>query len=160
MKPFDDLDAALDEDLEPGATSQPRAAIVVVDDDESVRQALNDILGERFTVTPCASAEEGVAAVNDETCAVVLDVKMPIHDGFWACDQIRKKAPNLPVIFYSAYQDLKDPFAIINEHRPFGYLTKDGNLKQLLSMLEAAVRLYQMTLHTKQLVRRLRRGDG
>ena len=28
------------------------------------------------------------------------------------------------IIFNSAFQDLEDPFVIINEYRPFGYMTK------------------------------------
>lgn len=157
--PLPNLKALLAEDADdaPAPDAEARAAIVVVDDDATVRRALELLLEERYQVTLRGSAQEGVAAVGPDTCAVVLDVRMKGYDGFWACDEIRKRYPDVPVIFYSAYQDAKDPYRIINEHRPFGYLTKNGDSRELLEMLEVAVRLHRMTLDNKRLVEGLRR---
>jgi DNA-binding NtrC family response regulator len=129
----------------------------VVDDDETIRKALVALFTKRYAVTAYGSAKEGVAAIHDEVCTVILDVRMKGFDGFWACNEIRKTYPDLPVIFYSAYQDVKNPFDIINEHRPFGYLTKDGDHQRLVKAVEMAVRLYQLTLQNKRLVASLKR---
>lgn len=158
MRAFKDFDSLLDEDAPtaPGDAVE-RPAVVVIDDDPAIRHALGALLGERYRVTLCASAREGVAAVGDEVCAVILDVKMQGYDGFWACDQLRKTYPELPVIFYSAYQDVKNPYDIINEHRPFAYLVKGSHVERLLDTLETAVGLRQVTLENKRLLEALLR---
>jgi DNA-binding NtrC family response regulator len=136
-------------------TERPR--LVVVDDDPDMRRSLEALLRDTYQIVLASGAAEGVAAVDDETCAVVLDIKMKGYDGFWACTEIRKKYPDVPVIFYSAWQDVKNPYDVINEHHPFGYLTKDGDTARLLDMLEAAVRMHRMTLYNKKLVEGLLR---
>ncbi|WP_437809328.1 response regulator [Sorangium sp. So ce1078] len=156
--PFAEFNALLDKDgalRDVSDTSRPR--VVVVDDDAVIRKSLFGLLGAQYQVTACASAKEGIHAVDDETCAVILDVKMGRHDGFWACDQIRMKCSDVPVIFYSAYQDAKDPYDIINDHRPFGYVTKSGDIKRLLDAVEAAVGLHLRILEGKRTIELHRR---
>jgi DNA-binding NtrC family response regulator len=143
---FKDFDALLGQ-AGAAAAQKParhRFPILVIDDDPSVRASLETVLTDRYDVAAYASAKEGVAALHDEFCAVILDVKLKGQDGFWACDRIHERYPHLPIIFYSAYQNVKDPYDIINEHRPFGYLVKDGNISRLLKMVDTAVQLYSI----------------
>jgi CheY-like chemotaxis protein len=72
--------------------------------------------------------------------AILLDIKMPEYDGFWCFAQIRKFNTTTPIIFNSAYQDVVPPDDILGAYRPFGFLPKNGNLKILLDMVEAAVK--------------------
>lgn len=130
----------------------PRSVVLVIDDDLATRESLEFILKDRYEVILCASAQEGLAAFRDDVSVVILDVKMRAHDGFWACDELRKKEPDIPIIFYSAYQSLKDPFKIINEHRPFGYIIKDGDIKPLLDSVDMAVRIYGIIAENKRLI--------
>jgi DNA-binding NtrC family response regulator len=144
---FKSFDALLD-----GASARgqreaaPRPTIVVIDDDADIRSALARVLGDRYTVVTCATALAGVQAVGDDVHVVIVDVKLQGLDGFWACNTIRTQYPDMPVIFYSAYQDLKDPYQIINEHRPFGYLIKDGDLGKLVQTVDTAARLHEIIL--------------
>jgi DNA-binding NtrC family response regulator len=164
---FKDLDALLDFAAGSGPRSgQPPPAstrhhtLLVVDDDESIRNSLYSVLSPHYHVVMCESALQGIRALTAEMSAVILDVKMSPHDGFWACSEIRKIQPDIPVIFYSAYQDIKDPFQIINEHRPFGYIMKDGDPNKLLVTLETATHLYHTTLRSKRIIERLKRRKG
>jgi DNA-binding NtrC family response regulator len=150
---FDKLDSLL------GLRSQKeqksaveRAPVLIIDDDAGIRAALTALLSDLYDVIVCASANEGVAAMHGEVCAVILDVKMQVHDGFWACDRIRERWPEIPVIFYSAYQDAKDPYRIINEHRPFAYLPKGSDETRLIKTLEHAVRLYSIALKSRKMM--------
>lgn len=152
---FTELDELLAEDVPFGSSEAQLPLIVVVDDDASMRKSLQAVLSPRYQVILAATAREGVAAITGEVCAVILDVKMKGYDGFWACNEIRRTHPDLPIIFYSAYQDLKDPYDVINEHRPFGYITKDGSTGRLMESVDIAVRLYKMTLDNKKLVARM-----
>src|SRR6267154_5824727 len=60
-----------------------RPLVSVVDDDESVRESLPDLLRELgFTAQAFASAEEFLASDHiDETCCLILDVAMPGMSG-------------------------------------------------------------------------------
>jgi DNA-binding NtrC family response regulator len=156
--PFKELDGLLQKVVASQRQQTERSRIVVVDDDPDMRRSLELLLRGTYLVVLASAAAEGVAAVDDDTCAVVLDIKMKGYDGFWACAEIRKRYPDVPIIFYSAWQDLKDPYQVINEHHPFGYLTKDGDTARLLDMLEAAVRMHRMTLYNKKLVEGLLRS--
>jgi DNA-binding NtrC family response regulator len=160
---FKKLDALLQQVVAAQRQQTESPRIVVVDDDPDMRRSLETLLRGTYRVVLASSATEGVAAVDGDTCAVVLDIKMKGYDGFWASTEIRKQYPDVPIIFYSAWQDLMDPYAVINDHHPFGYLTKDGDTARLLDMLEAAVRMHRMTLYNKKLVEGLlasRRQEG
>ncbi|XYH94764.1 two-component system response regulator [Sorangium sp. So ce1128] len=131
--------------------------VLVVDEDESSWQELGALLSERYRLVVCASALDAVAAFTEDTCAVIIDVRMSGQDGFWVCDQIRKMQPEVPVIFYSAYQDEKDSFEVINAHRPFAYVDKHGAAQKLLDALEKATRIFQSTLRSRRIIERLQR---
>ena len=139
----------------PPASSE-RSLVLVVDDDIDIRRGIELLLSSQYRVVTCASASQGVEAFNDEVCAVVLDIKMKGNDGFWVCDEIRKQSPDVPVIFYSAYQDVKDPFEIINRHRPFAYITKDGNPRKLLDAIDTATRLYRTAIRSRRIIAQIR----
>jgi DNA-binding NtrC family response regulator len=158
MPSFHDLDAMLARFRTAGAEPE-RHSVVVIDDDVSVRESMAILLGERYKLFLCASAREGVSTVDEDTCAVLLDVKMPEEDGFWACAEIRKSVPGVPIIFYSAYQDLKDPFTVINEYRPFGYVSK-GDLKKLLDQLALAVELRASIVSNRRLIKSLEKAES
>lgn len=161
---YADINAFLEAEGAPTKrANEERPFVLIVDDDPTIRAALTTVLKKRYQLSLCASAAEGVKAVNDDICVAILDVKMGKHDGFWACNQIRKNYPDLPVIFYSAYQDAKDPYDVINEHRPFGYITKNGDMKRLVEAIDLAVDFYSRFLQGKRLLenfKKHRQKDG
>lgn len=159
MPSFRDTDYLLSQGQDE-ADPEKHYSVVVIDDDVTIRDSLAFLLSDQYDVSTYGSAKEGVTAITEDVCAVVLDVKMPGHDGFWACNEIRKRVPNMPVIFYSAYQNLKDPYAIINDHRPFGYVAKGDDVQRLLDMLKAAVELQSMIVANQRLLRNLKDHQG
>ena len=97
-----------------------------------------------YRVRVCASGREGLAALDEGGIfAVVLDIKMAGMDGFATFAEMRKKDPDLPIIFHSAYQDLKDPYKIMNEYRPYGYIMKGGDFGELFRIMAEAIVHYQ-----------------
>lgn len=156
---FDNLRTLLN-NPQRAAAPAGRYPVVLIDDDDAIRDSLTDLLQDDYQIIACASAREGVAAVDESVAAVIVDVRMPGEDGFWACSEIRKKTPDMPVIFYSAYQDVKDPYAIINEHRPFGYVTKGQDIEKLLETLRLAVKLQGMIISNRRLIARLQKLQG
>jgi CheY-like chemotaxis protein len=140
------------------APSEPvRHHVVIIDDDPGIQDGLAVLLRDRYHLTLRSTAQEGVEAVDEDVCAVILDVKMVGLDGFWACNEIRKRSPSVPVIFYSAYQDVKNPYTIINDHRPFGYVVKGDNVQKLIDMLTLAVKLQATIVSNRKVVESLDR---
>jgi DNA-binding NtrC family response regulator len=129
--------------------------VVLIDDDREIRSSVPLALGASFMVRTFSSAARGVAAISSDVSVVLLDIKMPDQDGFAAYEEIRRKDPDLPIIFHSAYQNLKDPYTIINEYRPFGYIIKGQPLQNLTRLLHLAVQQRQRLLRHRKLVQEL-----
>jgi DNA-binding NtrC family response regulator len=154
---LNELSALLEGVEDSGTGTEGKPLIMVVDDDRSVIESLERLLSMQYRVLTCSSAVQSLAVLSEEVSAVVLDVKMRDHDGFWASDQIRKKNAHVPIIFYSAYQDLKKPLDIINQYQPFGYVAKGKDPKLLLATLEKAIGYYKVISENKKTVEELKR---
>jgi len=154
FKELEQLRAALRPSESPSGPSE-LPFVLVVDDDPLIRTSLDLILSRSYRVQVAANGPDGVALVRDELSAVILDVKMSGIDGFTTYEQMRKLDAELPIIFHSAYQDIKDPYEIINEFRPFGYITKGEDHSMLLRTLAAAVEQRARTLSYRALQSKL-----
>ena len=84
-----------------------RPLITVVDDDESVRESLPDLLNELgFAAQTFSSAEEFLASeiVADTNC-LVLDVAMPGMTGPDLQRELRLRAYSIPIVFITGQRD-------------------------------------------------------
>uniref|UniRef100_UPI0025D3F71F ATP-binding protein n=1 Tax=Phenylobacterium sp. TaxID=1871053 RepID=UPI0025D3F71F len=92
---------------EPRRKTARSLSVVVVDDDDQVRQMLCDGLdSEGFTVRSAANGASGVALVDaSPPDAVVLDYAMPGMTGAEAARRMRARHPHLPIVFCSGYAD-------------------------------------------------------
>jgi FixJ family two-component response regulator len=81
--------------------------VSVVDDDESVRESLPDLLRELgFSAEVFASAEEFLASrALDRTCCLVLDVSMPGMNGPALQEELARRRCAIPIVFISGQQD-------------------------------------------------------
>jgi FixJ family two-component response regulator len=85
----------------------PRPLISVVDDDESVRESLPDLLREfGFDAQTFSSAEEFLASesVADTNC-LVLDVAMPGMSGPDLQPELKTREQSIPIVFITAARD-------------------------------------------------------
>ena len=81
--------------------------VSVVDDDESVRESLPDLLREfGFAVEAFASAEEVLASdhVGRVQC-LILDVAMPGMSGPELQEELARRGHAIPIVFITAQQD-------------------------------------------------------
>jgi FixJ family two-component response regulator len=84
-----------------------RSLISVVDDDESVRESLPDLLGEfGFAVQTFSSAEEFLASdFLDQTDCLILDIAMPGMTGPELQRELAIRRRNVPIIFITAQRE-------------------------------------------------------
>lgn len=85
----------------------PRPLVAVVDDDESVRESLPDLLNELgFRVQAFASAEEFLRSADlGRTEALVLDIAMPGMSGPELQRELKRRRQDIPIVFITAYGD-------------------------------------------------------
>ena len=81
--------------------------VAVVDDSESVRESLPDLLHEvGFAVQVFASAEEFLASeAADETSCLILDVGLPGMSGPDLQEELIRRGRAIPVVFITAQGD-------------------------------------------------------
>jgi FixJ family two-component response regulator len=84
-----------------------RPLLSVVDDDESVRESLPDLLREfGFTARAFSSAQEFLSSdCLDETKCLILDVAMPGMSGLELQQELRNRGKQIPVIFITGQKD-------------------------------------------------------
>jgi len=87
---------------EGGAIQRPLVA--VVDDDESVRESLPDLLGEfGFSASAFSSAEAFLASEQlMQTKCLILDVSMPGMSGPDLQLELQRRGHHIPIIFITA----------------------------------------------------------
>ena len=84
-----------------------RPLVSVVDDDESVRESLPDLLREfGFAVEAFSSAEAFLASdVISETSCLLLDVAMPGMSGPQLQQELIRRRQDIPIVFITAGDD-------------------------------------------------------
>jgi DNA-binding NarL/FixJ family response regulator len=124
-------------------SEQRKGRILLVDDHDVVRQGIRLVIETRlaYTVLESSSASEALAIVErekDDLDLVLLDARMPDHDGIWALRRIRELRPNLPVLVLSTY-DTEDYVEGALEAGASGYLLKEATTAQLQEAIETAL---------------------
>lgn len=78
--------------------------ILVIDDEELILNFLRDLLVEEgFEVLTARNGEEGLALFETNPADLVItDIIMPVKDGLDTILELKKRAPELPVIAISA----------------------------------------------------------
>jgi FixJ family two-component response regulator len=81
--------------------------ISVVDDDESVRESLPDLLKEfGFSARAFSSAEEFLASnYLSQTRCLILDVAMPGLSGPDLQRELKRRRQEIPIVFITAHRD-------------------------------------------------------
>jgi len=102
-----DLDRFL-ENSGPGAREQVGPSVLVVDDDERMREFMRANLElEGYAVLEAGNAEEGFAALEggQPPQLILLDVMMPGTDGWEMLQRIQERHGAIPVIMFSGQVD-------------------------------------------------------
>jgi len=84
-----------------------RPLVSVVDDDESVRESLPDLLGEfGFAARAFSSAEEFLASdCIDQTRCLILDVAMPGMSGPELQRELKLRRREIPIVFITGQRE-------------------------------------------------------
>ncbi len=104
-----DLDQFLDRSGRSGTSTDQGPVVLIVDDDERLREYVRVNLEiEGYTVREAASADEGLASLEEESPdLILLDVMMPKVDGWEMLRRVQEKhgVGAIPVIMFSGKVD-------------------------------------------------------
>ena len=118
-----------------------RALVSVVDDDESVRESLPDLLREcGFAVEAFASAEAFlVSECLGQTQCLLLDIAMPGMSGLELQRELTRRRHAIPIVFITAHGDETDRPRLLAQGA-VACLFKPFSEAALLEALQAALR--------------------
>ncbi|MDP4299987.1 response regulator transcription factor [Leptothrix discophora] len=120
------------------------AHILVVDDDPSLRQLLQDYLGEHgLRVSAVADGRSMMSQFDrDAIDLVVLDLRLPGEDGLHLARQLRERVPTLPIVLLTGLAEEADRVMGL-ELGADDYITKPFSPRELLARIRAVLRRAQ-----------------
>ncbi len=115
------------------------ATLLIIDDEDSIRDSLSGILGdEGFNTITAPSAEEGLKMLAQaDIDLVLLDIWMPGMDGMEALEEITQSY-NIPVIMITTSDNETDINKAL-EWKINGYITKPFSIKTIISKIEELI---------------------
>src|SRR5580658_2745594 len=114
-------------------------SIAVIDDDELVRQALEDCMESAgYVVEGFASAEDFLESGSTRNAAcLIVDVQLPGMSGLELQDKLTGADNRVPIVFVSGNSANREKAA---RHGAAGYLAKPFRREELLRVLGVAIR--------------------
>lgn len=109
--------------------------VLVVDDDTSILDTVSSILsGEGYDVVSASTGQEALAAVaRKQPLLILLDMRMPIMDGWAVARALREQGISVPIVVMTAAESAK---RWADEVGAEGYLAKPFGLDELLTTVE------------------------
>jgi two-component system, NtrC family, response regulator AtoC len=113
-------------------------SVLIVDDDEGMRDTLTAILKREYRVLRVASGEAALPILNrDDVDLVMLDVRLPGISGFEVLRILKENYSLVEVIIISAITDVETAVQAM-KHGAYHYVTKDFDYDQLRSLVRNA----------------------
>jgi FixJ family two-component response regulator len=121
--------------------------VAVVDDDESVRESLPDLLRQLgYAVQAFFSAEEYLeSAWVGETRCLILDIGLPGMSGPDLQRELERRGHNIPIIFITVLEDETDRHRLLSQGA-VECLYKPFSERDLIKALESAILVNNITM--------------
>jgi FixJ family two-component response regulator len=137
--------------------SQSNASVFVVDDDVSVREALEGLIESAgWRVETFASAQEFLShSRTDAPSCLVLDIELPDLNGLDVQELVAHMEPSIPIIFITGHGDI--PMSVrAMKGGAVEFLTKPFLNQDLLAGIQEAVNRSQSAREHRETLRKTR----
>lgn len=134
-------------------SNSPQINILVVEDDQDMRDFIEDILVEQgYAVSTAANGQEALERINETAFPIIVsDLKMPVMDGITLLAEISAREVLKPfVILITAFGDIDDAIQLIGRGA-YDYIIKPFKLEQLLISVRKAAGELAMRRKIEQL---------
>lgn len=86
--------------------SEHKKRVLIVDDKSVNRYVLRNLFEDEYEITECVDGKEAIAVLEEQgekTAVVLLDIVMPMYDGFTVLEYMQaKRLQNVPVVLISS----------------------------------------------------------
>ena len=126
--------------------------VLVVDDDEDVRNTLFAILKElRLTPVAVSDGVEGMKVINSQKIDLIItDLKMPKMDGFEFIQNARQVNANIPIAVISGFAEGKNVVEALSRGA-YNFITKPFTIREIENVIKRGLRLREFSLGTHRL---------
>ena len=120
---------------------ETKGSILLAEDDDYLRELVTDALeDENYVVTQCANGQEAIDIFDKNKFDIcLLDIMMPVKDGFTVAKKIRQQSDVIPIIFISTKALIEDKVEGYQKGAD-DYIVKPFNMKELLLKLDVFLR--------------------
>jgi DNA-binding NtrC family response regulator len=134
-----------------------KGSILIIDDEQEVRQSLEDLLAsEGYALNSASTAEEGLKCLNDRLYDLALvDVNLPDGSGLDVLKNIKRDSPDTGVIMITAYDSSQIAFQASKEGAE-SYVTKPWDNEKLLLEVRNLLDRSRLRVENVQLRRALK----
>jgi two-component system response regulator CiaR len=114
--------------------------ILIVEDDEILSNTIKQCIEKNYDAEQAYDGEEGIAfAIGNIYDLIILDIMMPIKNGYEVLRELRSKNVNTPVLILTAKDTLQDKVLGFRAGAD-DYLVKPFEREELLLRIEAILR--------------------
>ncbi len=135
--------------------------VLFVDDEPLIRKYFARTFGRELNVKTASSGEEARAALatyGDKVAVLITDQRMPASDGVSLLSHAKGDYPLVVRLLTTAYSDIDDAVAAVNQGEIWRYISKPWDLEELRSTLTQAMEVHRTRAHEQALLSERRRG--
>ncbi len=124
-------------------TMNAQATVFVVDDDQSVRKGISNLLRSAgYRTATFASGREFLAHISDDAGCIILDMYMPDGHGLELQEALTAGDNHIPIIFLTGYGDVPTSVQAL-KNGAVDYLEKPVDASTLLAAVGSALKKHQ-----------------
>lgn len=114
--------------------------VLIIEDDKILAKTVEQCLGSKYDVDHAYDGEEGVLYAKQQIYdAIILDIMLPVMDGYQVLNNIRNEKIFTPVLILTAKDGINDKIKGFRSGAD-DYLVKPFNREELIVRIEALIR--------------------
>lgn len=136
------------------------ARILIVDDDEGMRETLSDILKEEgYPVESAGTGEEALQCISKDFYNLALiDIKLPDISGMELLEKIKECSPDTAAILMTGYASIDTSVKALNLGAE-AYIIKPLNIEELKSSIDRVLEKQRLIFENRRLLEELKESN-
>ena len=120
------------------------STVLIIEDDSTLLRGLNDnFQSSGYRVRTAMDGKSGLdVALANPPDLIILDIMLPVMNGYEVCSTLRENEVNVPIIMLTAKGQEQDIIRGLNVGAD-DYVTKPFNIRELLARANAFLRRYR-----------------